>query len=134
MHNLIAHILIFVFLFSLFSSNTIKSQKEEIEEITLSFQAGSSRDLAQHFHSNLEMNINGNQADYSKNQAEQVLRDFFKKFPPIDFQIIHRGESADNLKYFIGLYNSDNISFRVLIKGRNSQETMKIYSMDFTKE
>jgi hypothetical protein len=42
---------------------------------------------------------------YSKDQGEQILKDFFIKYPPKSYQIMHRG-SSENSIYGIGIYES----------------------------
>ena len=78
--------------------------------------------------------MNNGTGDYSQNQAELILRDFFRKFPPKDFEVIHKGESKENLWYLIGNYESEEADFKVLVKGKQNNGHLKIYSMDFKKE
>ena len=51
----------------------------QIDPIVSAIQGGSSSDLARYFFPTISLNINGQQGEYSKNQAEIVLKDFFKK-------------------------------------------------------
>ncbi len=111
------------------------SQGSDYEKsISISLKAGSSRDLSAMFESNVELNINGNEGDYSKNQAELILKDFFKKFPPEDFNIVHKGKSGSQIQYYIGSYQSSHGNFRILIKCKIKDDDILIYSMDFNKE
>jgi uncharacterized protein YxeA len=104
------------------------------EEIFLSIKNGSSKDLARHFENGVALNINGNQGQFSKNQAELVIRDFFKKYPPEDFEILHEGYSGEQLKHYIGTYTSLGEAYRILIKGNVYQETYKIYSLEIISQ
>ncbi|AWW30799.1 DUF4783 domain-containing protein [Echinicola strongylocentroti] len=110
------------------------AQRQDAEEIAISIKAGSSKDLAVYFDRNVELSINGNEGDYSKNQAELVIRDFFKKFPPSDFDIVHKGSSGSQIEYFIGTYDTTGTKFRILIKCKKEGGGSSIYSMDITKE
>jgi hypothetical protein len=105
-----------------------------IEEITTSFKTGSSKDLAKFFDNGIELNINGTQGEYSKIQAELVMRDFFKKFPPVDFRIIHQGSTLEQILFLIGDFQTENLGFRILLKGKSSKENVKIYSLDIVRE
>ncbi|WP_235062821.1 DUF4783 domain-containing protein [Indibacter alkaliphilus] len=107
--------------------------RESIDDIVSTFKYGSSRDLARFFDNGIDINISGIQGDYSKNQAEQVMRDFFKKFPPSDFTIVHKGNGTDLIINYIGNYKSDNSEFRVFIKGKKNDENIRIYSLDIVK-
>ncbi|WP_236252733.1 DUF4783 domain-containing protein [Echinicola sp. 20G] len=110
------------------------SQTGDVEEIAISIKAGSSKDLSAFFENNVELSINGNEGDYSRNQAELVIRDFFKKFPPSDFEVVHKGKSGSQIHYFIGTYDSAGIDFRILVKCKQDDNEKKIYSIDINKE
>lgn len=103
------------------------------EELLHVFQSGSSRDLARYFDQGITININGNQGDYSKNQAELVMRDFFRKFPPVDFQLLHEGNNQEQMIYYIGIYKSEDVAFRVFIRGKKDNGQVKFYSIDIVK-
>ena len=42
--------------------------------------------------------------NYSKTQAEFVMRDFMKKYPPTNFTYIHKVLDKDDFKFTIGEY------------------------------
>ncbi|MFD2200455.1 DUF4783 domain-containing protein [Shivajiella indica] len=119
--------------FSLSQARSTDSTFNSIEGIVTVFQSGSSRELAKYFDSGIDININGNQGDYSKNQAELVMRDFFKKFPPVDFQLLQQGSNTDQIIYYIGNYRSEETVFRVFIKGKKEDQSIKVYSLDIVK-
>lgn len=110
------------------------SQSGENDPIAKSIKSGSSRELSRYFGSSVELTINGNQGDYSKNQAEVVMKDFFKKFSPTDFKIVHKGKSGNQIQHLIGTYKSKNTDFRVLIKTKVSGKSTLIYSMEINRE
>ncbi|QDH81496.1 DUF4783 domain-containing protein [Echinicola soli] len=118
----------------IFLGSSAWAQHDDSKEIAISIKAGSSKDLAAFFDRNVELSINGNEGDYSKNQAELVMRDFFKKFTPSDFDIVHRGTSGNQIEYFIGTYDSTGTKFRILIKCKKDSDGCSIYSLDITKE
>lgn len=91
------------------------------EDIILSIKSGNSQNLSKYFNENIELVVLDNENVYSKAHAEQVVRDFFKKYPPEKFVILHQG-GPNNSPYIIGnLYVGQN-KFRVycLVKARNS--------------
>ncbi|GAB2619549.1 DUF4783 domain-containing protein [Belliella aquatica] len=131
--NKIVPILISFFVLLSLSLFTFASTEVENEVIFVSFKNGSSKDLARHFENGVELNINGSQGEFSKNQAELVLRDFFKKYPPEDFEILHEGYSGEQIKHYIGTYTSMGEAYRILIKGKIYQEVYKIYSLEIIR-
>ncbi len=122
--------LIFLLKISTISPDPIS---KENETILASFKTGSSKELSKHFEQGVELNINGNQGEFSKNQAELVVRDFFKKYPPENFEIIHESFSGEQIKNFIGTYTSLGDSYRILIKGKIFREEFRIYSLEIMR-
>ncbi len=126
-------LILFVML-SLNEAKTTSSHSDDLkEEILLVFQSGSSKDLARFFENGVDININGNQGDYSRNQAELVMRDFFRKFPPVDFHLLHEGNNSEQIIYYIGAYKSEDTTFRIFIRGKKDNATIKFYSLDIVK-
>lgn len=106
---------------------------ESIDPVILAIDSGSSSELARYFENSISLNINGQQGDFSKNQAEQVIRDFFKKNPPLKFQLVYKSETNPKLSSYIGEYQSGQVSYRVFIKINQLDTDLKIYSLGFVK-
>jgi len=106
---------------------------ESIDPVISAIDGGSSGDLAKYFDASLSLNINGQQGEYSKNQAELVIRDFFKKNPSMGFTVVYRSETNPNLSSFIGDYQSQQGPYKVFIKISQQAGNLKIYSLEFVK-
>ncbi|WP_111668793.1 DUF4783 domain-containing protein [Algoriphagus litoralis] len=106
---------------------------ESIDPIVSAIGSGSSSDLARYFDSSISMNVNGQQGEYSKNQAELVIRDFFKKNPSQGFSLIFQNENPGSLSTYIGEYASNQGRFKVFIKVSQNSSGFRIYSLDFVK-
>lgn len=104
-----------------------------IEPVVSAIESGSSSDLARFFDSSISMNVNGQQGEYSKNQAEIVLRDFFKKNPSRGFALVFQNENPGSLSTYIGEYSSSQGKFQVFIKVSQNSNAFRIYSLDFVK-
>jgi len=133
MNNLLPRLMFLLVMISLTLGSSFGNAQSQ-EEIVKTILSGSSRELAKYFNNTLALNMNNDSGDYSNNQAELILRDFFRKFPPKDFEVVHQGESKETLWYFIGNYESEEADFKVLVKGKQENEQLRIYSMDFKKE
>ena len=123
-----------VFGIAFLTTYSLSATAQTIDEITETIHSGSSKALGKLLDDNVTLNINNTLSDYSKNQAEQVLRDFFRKNPPKELIILHQDESADKPWYIIGKYLSKETDFKVLIKGIKQGESLIISSIEFTKE
>ena len=124
----------FVFGVAFLTTYSLSATAQTIDEITETIHSGSSKTLGKFLDDNVTLNINNTLSDFSKNQAEQVLRNFFRKNPPKELNILHQDESADKPWYIIGKYLSKETDFKVLIKGIKQGERLIISSIEFTKE
>jgi hypothetical protein len=90
------------------------------DEIISSLKTGNSTKLAGYFNQNVELVVLENESVCSKSQAQQIINDFFSKYPPQKFVIIHQGGKGDS-NYAIGSLETQNGKFRVyfLIKTIN---------------
>ncbi len=77
------------------------AQEVVIDNAKTAIKSGSSKELSSYCNKVVELNFDGDKSTYSKTQAEFVLRDFFKKYPPTDFEYIHQGASREGLRYAI---------------------------------
>ncbi|SDA96843.1 protein of unknown function [Algoriphagus alkaliphilus] len=116
-----------------FSPDSVMNTDKSIDPIVSAIGSGSSSELARFFDSSISMNVNGQQGDYSKNQAEIVLRDFFKKNQSLGFSLIFQNENPGSLSTYIGEYSSNQGMFKVFIKVSQNGSGFRIYSLDFVK-
>lgn len=122
------------FIFSTFLSVEANAQSEVINNVRAALKAGSSKGIVKSFNTMVELNFEGEKSNYSKSQAELVLKEFFKEYPPTDFQYIHQGASKQGLTYVIGKYTFENGSFRVWILIKKFQDNYRVDSIDFSRE
>jgi hypothetical protein len=104
----------------------VYAQDNVIDNVKTAMGSGSSKEL--------ELNFDGEKSSYSKSQAEFVLKDFFKKNPPLDFEYIHQGSSKQGFRYVIGKYTIESSSFRVYILFKKNENTYYVDTIDFTRE
>jgi ribosomal protein L3 len=127
--------ILIVLLLGLF--NLQASAQEEapvINHIKTALKAGSSKDLAKYFNDMVELGIDGEKSNYSRTQAEFVVRDFFKKNPPVDVQFMFKGSSKEGLMYAMGKYNSSGGTYTVYILVKQFNGNYLIDTIDFSKE
>lgn len=127
-------LVLFLAILALFVNQPTFAQSEVINNVRSSIKAGSSKELSNYLGDMISLEIDGVQSNYSKTQAEYVLKDFFKKYPPNDFQYVHQGASEGGLKYAIGRYSYNGGSFRVVLRSKSVNGAYKVSSLDFTKE
>jgi len=123
-----------ILIFSSFFTGQIYAQSDVINNLRAAIRAGSSKELVKNFNTMVELNFEGTRKNYSKSQAELVMKEFFKKYPPEDFQYIHKGSSKEGLTYVIGKYNFESGSFRVWILVKKFDNQYLVELINFNKE
>ncbi|RZM06689.1 MAG: DUF4783 domain-containing protein [Pedobacter sp.] len=85
------------------------------QAIGVSMQTGEAHQLATYFDKDLELRIDPVGVNFSSiqaNQAEMIMRSFFRKYPPNRFQTVDQGNTP-HLKYTTGTYWSGSRTFQV---------------------
>lgn len=87
-----------------------------IEEVSSHLKEANVKELSMYFDVTVELTIQERENSYSKAQAEIILKNFFMKYPPKSFKVMHRGTSEKGGKYLIGLLSAENgSSFRTSV-------------------
>lgn len=107
-------LLVVIFLFFHFPSNSV-IQADIVDNLAVHLKTGNSKEIAKNFASSIELLIIDQEDVYSKAQAEQILKDFFVKNPPIKTSIIHRLNSNPNFRYGIFSLQTKSLKYRVTI-------------------
>lgn len=107
---------------------------DTIKNIEAAMKAGSAKELVKYFNDTVEVKIDGSTSNYSRNQSEMVLRQFFQKNPVRGFSYIHQGSSPEGLKYLIGKYEFEGGSYRTLMFLKKSGTGYQVDMLNFTRE
>lgn len=108
-------------------------QEETVKDIGTALKTGSSKELIKFCNQTVEIKINGESSNYSKAQAEVILRNFFSKNPPKNFTYIHQGASQ-GLKYTIGRYTHESGAYRVVMFIKKIGDKYLIDTLNFSQE
>jgi len=107
---------------------------DEFDTIAASIRVGDAHGIAVHFDKNVDIKTEDKSITYSKNQAELVLREFFRRNVPRAFTIIHRGSSAKGAKYIIGNLETSQGNFRSFVYVKECNQKELIEEMSFEKQ
>jgi Domain of unknown function (DUF4783) len=128
-------VLSLVFCTAFLAGFTAFSQTEGvIDDVKETIKTGSAKELSKHLNQTVDVTIEGKVENYSKAQAEFVLRDFFKAHPPSEFNVIHQGSSKGGQPFAIGQYKSGSDTYRVWMKIKTVDKTQLIHEISFVKE
>lgn len=121
----------YLFLATIFIT-TAKAQ-DVFAPISKYIQNGDSERLSAWFAPNLEIDIMGNSSVCSKQQAKQIIRDFFNEFSPKSFDIVHKSGKAP-MNYAIGNLSAGGNKFRVTLFVKTQKEGNFIQQMRIERE
>jgi hypothetical protein len=124
-----------IFFIILGSFVSIKAQNNDIISlVSETIKAGSAKELSKYLNQTVDVMIEEKLENFSKAQAEFVLRDFFKAHPASEFNIIHQGSSKGGQPFAIGLYKSGKETYRVFMKIKNVGNQPLVHEIRFSKE
>lgn len=126
--------LLILFMGMILGTTQTYAQNEIISNTKISLSEANSKSLTKFFNDFVEISLDGEKNSYSKTQAEFVMKDFFKKYPPLRFELIHQGSSKEGLKYCIGKYSHSKGSFRVYILIKQFKGNYLIDTLTFSEE
>ena len=124
----------FACLFVVAGVDLFAQQTELFNPMKDALKTGNAKEVVKFFNTSVDMDIEGTVDTYSKAQAEFVLRDFFKKHPPAEFNIVHTGSSKGGLQYAIGRYVSNGENYNVMLRVKEVDKVNLIHEINFVKE
>ncbi|MBD1397367.1 DUF4783 domain-containing protein [Pontibacter sp. JH31] len=134
----IAVVLFLALITTLLSVGQAAAQKDVFDGVETALRVGSAKDLARHFDSKVSLSFADEKStDYSKTQAEFVMKNFFSKYPPTGFAYNFPTPSESvkkDKRYVIGTYTHRNGSYTVLIRVKDTGGKFLIHSIDFIKD
>lgn len=98
------------------------------------FSASDYSSLSGLFSDSVDLTVRDTEGIFSKTQAKGVLKSFFEKNQPKSFAIKHQGSSNDGTVYAIGLYVSNNGSYRVYALFKEMAGSAKIVQLQIEEE
>jgi hypothetical protein len=102
-------------------------------KVTSAIQAGNAEALSALLQSPVEITLPGADQAYSAQQATFVIKDFFAKFPPKSFKVLHKGNSGPT-HYATGSYVSANGTFDANIFLKKVDAGFKVSQLRFEAE
>lgn len=119
-------ILIYLVISGLFPGMEFNAQDQadkDLDKILLSIKNTNIDQLSSYLNEMVELTVPGSEGTYSSKQAKFLLKEFFKKYPPVSIQLKHKGNSSKGSKFAIYHYKHKSGKFRLyyLIKEKNNK-------------
>lgn len=122
-----------LFIFCLLFCFNANSQ-DIISSIPASLKSANASAIAKNFGKRVDITIDDIADNYSREQAEMILKSFLNKFSTREFSIVHNGASPEGAQYLIGSLRTNNGKFRTYIYVKKSDGTNYIQEIRFEKE
>lgn len=96
-------------------------------EISKAIQNNDAKTLATFFNTTVELDMLGEEGNYSKTQAEQIIKKFFTTYPVSSYKVIHTGNAKDGSSFEIGTVVSKGSEFRTYLLLKGTGAAQKIF-------
>ena len=97
-------------------------------------RSGNANQLSKYFDSRVDISLPGKSDNYSKSQAEMILKDFFNNNEVKSFQVKHKGEQNGS-QFCIGLLQTSTGNYRTkfFMKQKGDQQVVQELGFDITE-
>jgi hypothetical protein len=97
-----------------------------IEQVLVALRTGNATELSKYFDSRVDISLPSKSDNYSKNQAEMILKDFFASNEVKNFVVKHKGENNGS-QFCIGSLQTRNGNFRtkLYMKQKGGQQVVQ---------
>lgn len=101
-------------------------------DVSTSLNAGDAKVLSGYFHWSVELSILEEESIYSRTQAEQILKKFFKEHPVVKYESVHMGNSEDGSAFEIGSLVTKSGTYRTyfLLKGNGAKQEIHQFRIE----
>jgi hypothetical protein len=102
------------------------SPSYSIDEVLAALRTGNAGQLAKYFDSRVDISLPNKSDNFSRNQAEMILKDFFANNEVKNFVVKHKGENNGS-QFCIGVLQTRNGNFRtkLYMKQKGGQEVVQ---------
>ena len=97
-----------------------------IDDVVNAMKSGNATQLSKYFDNRVDISLPGKSDNYSKSQAEMILKDFFANNTVKTFVVKHKGEQNGS-QFCIGLLQTKNVNFRTkfFMKQKGNQQVVQ---------
>lgn len=101
-----------------------------IEEVITAMRNGNASSLSKYFDSRVDITLPGKSDNYSKSQAEIIIKDFFANNEVKGFQVKHKGKQNGS-QFCIGLLETRNVNYRTKFFMKQKGDEQVIQELGF---
>jgi len=106
---------------------------DSIDDVVAALRAGNAAQLAKFFDTRIDISLPDKSENFSKKQAEMILKDFFSINEVRNFQVKHKGENNSS-QFCIGLLQTKNGNFRTKLYMKLKGNQQVVQEISFVRE
>lgn len=123
-----------IFFFISLLSLSASAMADPFDDMVQAMKNAQTSGVTRFFSSSVELTLLENEGIYSKQQSEQMLKNFFAQHPPKNVNIQHKGSSAQGAKYAIITYEASNGKFRTYIFMKDNGQGLQVNEFRIERE
>ncbi|KIC94570.1 DUF4783 domain-containing protein [Flavihumibacter solisilvae] len=110
------------------------TNRPEMDSVVVALKSGNANLLSRYFDSRVDITLPERSDNYSRSQAEMILKDFFNNNGGVkNFELKHRGEN-NGANYVIGLLMTNNGRYRTTLFMKQKGDKQLLQEMRFQQE
>ena len=115
-------------------SAIIFPKQESLENLILSLEIKNGEEITKYFDSKSEIIIDNKSHKGNRYQQSKILDEFYSNKNINNFNIIHKGDSENNIIYILAEYTSNNDLYKILLvlKNIDNNYTIEKFKIDST--
>jgi hypothetical protein len=124
----------YLYLFIAIQFITLNAMADSFDDMMMAMKNAQTTGITKFFSNSVELTLLENEGIYSKQQSEQMLKNFFSQHPPKNVNIQHKGSSAQGAKYAIITYEASNGRFRTYIFMKDNGQGLQVNEFRIERE
>jgi len=120
-----------ILLLSSFTTYTSgKTTGMEMEDIVVALKSGNATNLSRYFDNRIDLTLPDKSDNYSRTQAEMILRNFFTNAAVRNFEIKYKGDN-NGARYCIGTLKTKSGDYRTRLFMKNKGDKQVVQEIAF---
>ena len=121
-----------LFFSSFCKSDVFSSRTIEIDAVVVALNAGDAAQLSKYFDNRIDIGLPDKSDNYSRTQAEMIIRDFFINNGVRTFEIKHKSEKAGT-NYCVGTLKTKNGDYRTTLFMKQKGDKQYLQDISFQR-
>lgn len=110
------------------------AKADSFDDMMVAMKNAQTTSITKFFSNSVELTLLENEGIYSRQQSEQMLKNFFAQHPPKSVNLQHKGSSAQGAKYAIITYEASNGKFRTYIFMKDNGQGLQVNEFRIERE